>query len=1138
MALTTDEFVAAFHAVTGPTLGTARKNLFRLLNDNADAVFDLTRIKPQTLPEQSLKLEVLNFYKSKSEILAMLQEENLAVVAKILNLDWFVKDTFGTMDGKCLVSEIFPNLSYNSKLKLLNRLSLLVDDTSKCDEFFWAVDEAYGTYLASKLLPGCSETLILKTLESYRIELNPKQLLVTIKRNPSITEEIFEKLHNYKNPSFDMGLKYDIVFKYLMQNDLPTFIRLNEKYAMCFKLGTRASRKFITNNNDDCLNHSAKLHRLLKSDQIGKCLRERFPKFFSNIFPKSFESLIDEFSYLASLLVSFKDEDKLNLMFDTFKSIYGCDLLDHYRFMVPEIFEWMSFDYKERWMENASKPKEISDEVWISFMGTEKSLLLLKEKIALTSNVKERERLVNALVSTCKINKNEDAFVDVCEYMVSKHRNDHLTVRRAFLNSTMNNFDLKKLSDRHWKYINELIRPVCGNVESAWLISKYFEGYVHVCFENDLPVTEHIKLWLKQPYISDNIFPNKREFKKRCLEEFLQVLPLCFSGEELNHQYSCYLSRISAWNKRYPQDTISIFKHEHILNTVLQVVGSIDPSDEAQEVAMHCIISDFEKASELKILETLTKSKRIYITIDVKWLFRHRPLEILPHVDSLVQYVVRQNFSNCKLREIFGAVLDTEVKKAVCAACYEIMKTGTDDYKKHAMVVLSVALTPEDFLLCLQEHCPKLLTNVDLISKFQQNIPGCLQNVAPTHLTLPIILKYCQGDLLKYAQNALHRACNNVAEKRLSYVIEVLNARAVSVRKHSIVLASKLLNKAATQTAIKNFMLNEKNPSLRKNLFKSIFNWFLRNPDDYLWQLVKENIETIGKDDTEAFCKLANSKRVPKSFFVRYIVFAWTTLDKLPYNGKLEEGKCRILESITPDNIASLPKDFCNELIRNNLFQKTHEKLQDALNLFTSQYLIFSGTDCADEVLTVIKKFSRVSSKAIYDFVKEFCLFFVKEKTKNVNVLNAFNSCWNKSFQPCQALENYLYIQFTLIYVDCLKNKSVDEAGGRIAQLCKSLFDSGCLDISILKEVFTDDFSDNFFEDYDGNLDENNFLFIDSIVKSGKSDACLGLALALIPDDLNLVPKTKVIYNSILDAAAHNPHPLVQIQLHRYLITK
>ncbi|KAF5303591.1 hypothetical protein FQR65_LT08192 [Abscondita terminalis] len=1118
MGLTTDEFVIEFHHLTGFTQGERKKSLFKLLNDNIDCAFDLSLLIPQSLFEQRLKFEVLKFYKNHAELLEMLKAENPAIIEKILNLDWFIKETFENLESKILISEIFPNLSYISKMKLLNKMCLFMEKSSKCDEYFWSIKEAYGKYMALKLLPACSETLIFNIMEDDKVELTPKQLLLIIKRNPSRTDEIFEILESYDR-HVDIAQKYEYVLKHLMKTDVSVFMRLNKKYTATFKLGSRSTRKFVTNNKVICLSNSEKLHGLLKGSQIAKSLNKEFSKFYSNIFPKSLEKLKDNFDYFTSLLLKgCKTIDKLELLLDTFKSHYGEDLLEHHEFMVFKLFEWMPSDFKDRWLENHEKPNKIPQETWISFMGIKKSIPLLKERILMSSNVIERARLVEALVSTCKINKDE-----------------MLLKRRSFLTSTNSNFNLKQLQERHWKHLTVLIHYVIMNDHCHWLSKVYFASYISMCFEKQIPCIDYLKVWVQHSEDVYELFSFNLKYQKRYYEMIADVLPLCFSNEQLKTQRLIYIWHIASWDSTHPRKRISLFKNKDVLDTILHELENPEHTGAAEEFAMNCIISDFHKAKELKLLEVFTKnSDLLNATVKIEWLLKYHSLEVFPYIKVLVKRILITYLHDYK---VFRHVVDPKMKEAIADVCQELLKTDVEKVKIPSLQVLSVLLPQQEFLQILDKYRPQdLFDDQPSISKFKKSIPTLFLNVTPTHLTFEYILQYCQGDYFKCTQNVLYQICNNVAEKRLGNLMTSLNARSVSARKHSILLALRLLNQSDVNRMLKNFMMNEENVSIRKHLFSSVFNLFLRNPDDYSWQLVKENIEGISHDDTETFCKLANPKRIPKQFFVRYLLFAWKTIDALPFHDKLEEAKSRILGSVTQDNVALLPNNFCLKVIRNNLFQNSNLALVQELNVFTCKYLIYSGYECMNEVFCVIKTFSRISCKYLHNFVKDFCQVFIKKKCVSITFLTSFAVLWDSILKPYESLENYLYIQFTILFMDSLKHKSIETTGAKISEICSNLFDIHCLDISIFKDILVNSFMDFMLEELGGNFDENYSLLTNSIVESGKNNASLAVAIALIPLGVTLPSKSKIIYDSIIDAAGHNTNPLVQVQLHSYLI--
>ncbi|KAF5303593.1 hypothetical protein FQR65_LT08194 [Abscondita terminalis] len=717
-------------------------------------------------------------------------------------------------------------------------------------------------------------------------------------------------------------------------------------------------------------------------------------------------------------------------------------------------------------------------------MGTKTSISLLKDQISLSSNVIQREKLVRALVSTCKINGDEDAFEDVCEYMVRKHRNDQFLVRFTFLSATADNFHLRKLQERHWKHLNVLVHHCLINDDCYWLCKTYFENYIRFCFDKKISYVEYIKLWVEHAsYYTYPIFDGDFKYKKMFLEMVGDVLPLCFKDEELKTERFTYIWYVLSWDERHPKQRISLLNNKEIVDTVLQELHNPQHADVIKHFALTYICIDFEKATELNLFEIL------------------------------------RNNVNCRT-----------------GTCIECLKTAEDEVKIRLMQTLSVMLPSDEFLQILEENRPKnLFEQHPSISKFQKSIPTLFLNIAPAHLAFNSIMQYCQGNYLNYTENVLHQLCNKVAEKRLEGYITSLSTDTVSLKKHSILLALKLMNKTYINTSMKNFMDNEKNFSIRKHLFSSVFQLFLRNPNDHSWQLVMDNIEAISNNENESLCKLATSKRISKQFFVRYLLFTWKTLNMLPFNKTLEEAKSQILNNVTQDNVSLLPNEFCLELIQNNLFQKTHPSLVLMINDFTCKFLIYSDYDYMDQVFSLIKKFSRTSCKDIHNFVKDFCQFFITKKCDKIAVLNSFAVLWDETMKPYESLENYLYIQFTLM---SLNNNSIEAVGSKIADICNNLFEIHCLNLRILKNILLNSFKANLLENVEGNFDENYSLLIDSIVKNGNSNATLILALHLIPPDEIFTFKAKIIYDSIIEAAGRNSHPGVQIELYHYLINK
>ncbi|KAF5283228.1 hypothetical protein FQA39_LY17375 [Lamprigera yunnana] len=1149
MVLTTEEFVVAFHSLNGFTIGEKRRNLFLTLHENQDSSLDLSDININNLSEDNLKFEVLNYYRNYGGILKMLQEENVIVIKKIVKLDWFIKEVFTNMDAAFLISELFPNLSFNSKLKLLNRFAIVIENPLKGDEYFSALKESYGLYLASKLLPMCSINLILETIENNKVEITPKQLLLIIKRNPSSTEKLFENLYYY-NASTDhyLGTKYKTVFKYLMQNDPQMFLCLSKKYSQQFQLGSRSTKKFVRNNKELCLNNSEQLHKLLKESQIVKYLNKDFHQFFTNVFPKSLQELINNFEGTLTFLKGLRDEEKLNLLLDTFTKHYSGNLLDYHNFIVPKVLSWMSIKDKDEWLEANSRPTEISEEAWISFMRIDRSIDLIKSKLSSTSNLEVREKLVKALVTTCQVNNDMSELANICEYMAVKSRNDHIKIRHAFLDAVYNSFDLKKLEICHWNPLNQMVRMLSLNGEYFAYNYFYIEAYIRFCLKNNLPATEiieYLKLWLTPYYYSYySLFNTEPKYKKLCLELFPDVFPLCFEKEELETSYVSFLNFICKWNQQHRKDQIPPFQYKELIELVKINYTKLSRNYETVNVLLQLILIDTDKAFEMNLLNVLFEHiEGTYFNVNDRKFISNRFMADEKYLNSILKDVLKYFRPRTKQSQIFNNALSPKIVGNISEIWKrEIKESKKVDAKSRALLMLSLVEAPNVFLEFIKEYYPTdTKINIEDFEKhdaykLQKTVPQCFQNLIPSYLVVNPILNFCNSDYMRVTRNSLFHIMNNVAEKRLIPILSQLATRAVVVKKYSVSLALRLLDYEGAQTMLKDFMENETNSSMRSSIFISVLNFFFRNPNDRTWQLVKESFKVIHANDTEAYIQLANAKRAPKTFFVEYILFAWNMLKKAPTNKNIEESKCVLLKTILPNNITLLPTEFCEDIISNYLLQTANDNLEKEVNAFVTKYLIYGEYNAVDEVFLMMKKYSQSTCKSVFRFVESFATFFIEQKPKK-DVLNNFSNLWNNMLEPYEALEEYLYIHLALGYLDSLETKSAFKFGSKIAQISTSLFEKGYFVVNIIKEIFENKFKHYLLSNLKGDQDENYLIIIQSISNAGNI-ACTILALVLMPREIILTTKTKVIYESIIENATNMSDPMVKIHLHSFLINK
>ncbi|KAK5644436.1 hypothetical protein RI129_005736 [Pyrocoelia pectoralis] len=1135
------EFVSAFHSLSGITIAERKKNLYQLLKDNVNSTINFAEICPSTQLEETFKADVAIFFKNTDEMFKLLKNENLAVIEKLLKEDWFIKNICENITGEELVSDIFPNISYNTKLKLLNRLTLNIDDPIKGDEFFYWIKECYGLYLACKLLPSCSPGLILQTLKMGRVELTPKQLLLTIEKNPSITSNLIEKL--FDDPSINLGEKYEYVFRHLIRTDPEILIKFDERCNQRFRLGKRATRHFLINHEQYFLKHSRKLYKLLDVNEIGRCLREDFRTVFFDIFPKSVSDLRDNFDeYLSLLNVLPTNEEKLDILFSTFKLHYGGEVLAHSEFIVPKIFEWMSPDFKQNWLRTHEKPTEVSEEQWISFMNSEQSVTLLKKKLSSTSIIKEREKLIVALVQTCKVNNDLVALADVCEYVMSRHRNDHVKVKTAFLNTLHDSFKLKKLKEEHWKHLKQFIQVCCAGNLSNFITEKFIIALTYFNLKNGLPITEPLKLYVKICYGRYNILCFNPEYEKRCLNEFYEIIPLCFQNDDLKYSYMEFLRSICHWNKRHPNERISIFSYTSAINKLTTMLEEKDYYSTAHEVAIECLIGEYEKASEMNLLNLLfSKSKVLHGAARI---IKHYPLSMVEHLESLLQKIFKSYMSLDTLRHLFRNIADSNIQQQIATICKKEMDNNLEcnHEKRYAIYILSFVSThEEEFLKSVRDLYPvDSVANLDNPKyNLQQAVPTSFRYFNNPFSALEPILHFCQGDYMQFAQKSLYHIVHNTAEHRLEDFLNKLGKRAVSIRKHSIFLSFKLLNKTTTNNLLSKVMESEKNASIRKTLFQSVLNYFLRNPDPYMWQLVQDSMKTVDVDDTETFkILIVRLKKVPKEFFSVYVLFTWQSLDRLTDKETIEENKRKVLAAITKTNITMLPVDFCTNLIRQHLFTSNDTSFQEKMYSFTSTYIMHSTHSNLPEIFSEIRNRSPLFPKIAYNLIKQLCTDFIDDKFANENNFVKFVTLWNEGVEPCYVLPDHIHLHLCLMLCNSRKHKSAVTIGTEISKFFLDLHEKRCADVNELKKCFEVVFKDLSLSHLSGSNEESRMVIIESIIDYSDGPVCLSLGVSLLPDEIMPLPKVRKIYDGIIERARTCSDPTVQIMLRNHLINK
>lgn len=135
------DFVTRFFALEGDTISDRKKDFNKLLRDpsfnrNRQLIHDaLDHLEPKTYLESLFKVDALIFFRHTEHMFEVLKGGNEVFISKILKQHWFFKEVFQTMDANTLVNEVLPCLSFTIRMKVLKRLSAVLNE-EKMDDIF------------------------------------------------------------------------------------------------------------------------------------------------------------------------------------------------------------------------------------------------------------------------------------------------------------------------------------------------------------------------------------------------------------------------------------------------------------------------------------------------------------------------------------------------------------------------------------------------------------------------------------------------------------------------------------------------------------------------------------------------------------------------------------------------------------------------------------------------------------------------------------------------------------------------------------------------------------------------------------------------------------------------------------------
>ncbi|KAF5283225.1 hypothetical protein FQA39_LY17372 [Lamprigera yunnana] len=1145
-----EEFITKFYSLSGVTVGDKKRSLFSLLNTlNKDEFidFNFSNLPTSTPLEQKLKLDVIIYFQRTEELVEMLKSEDPRCINHIMKLHgWFFNYFIENISVHQLVENFFPSVSFNVKVKLLNKLSTVLFDSKQADDMFNKIKDIYGINLALKLLPACSFGMIMQYLDEKKLKLPPKQLLFVIQKYPDRRKKLLESLDN-----FEIERQCNNVVEYLVEHDVSSFIELHEKYHLNRKLGWRSTAKFILDHKEEVIEDPNKFYKILHKKQISKSVGNDFGKLFKNLFPNKLEDYLNvrksiafKLNYLSSRMSG------VDLYLSTFHTVYGTEIWNHSEFVTMELLKMLSPQERQLRLKDSYKPSYVSEDEWKCLYKIEISVPFLKKQISLTSDIKSRAELVCYLVDTCKINEDKVALSDVCKYMLTKHSNDNIMVRLTFLRRIQENFVFENLEEEHWVYINKLIDIFEMNQESFYSESVFLEGYIFYRLKKDLPIEEELIKYIRKVKRNFNIIKTVPAFEKLCLYKFGELI---FKESEDYHIYVQFLCSLQDFNYRHKNDEISYFDYPKALAVLKDNINSYTFLQELEKVVYH-MVRNGNVQQKYEFIQLLLEFTGFYTNKgSLEYLLRNEPLIIQENIIKVVHNILGRKMRSNVFFRYCQYYHHLNILKSIIDICVEVCETKVDDFRhiqkvQNASNALSFLMPCEDFLELCNKYLPEENRACSDKYKFRMQRSICLniRNVKPLSNVLKTLFGFCKGDYFKFILRSIYPICSNLNEDRVVTVLNNLSHRAVSIQKHYLHLTSCYLNCTFLNSAIKFFMEIKKNASLHKFMLKVLFKFFSRNADSHTWDLVKICVKDLDPNDTDGLDLFLQVNKIPKEFLTRYQIFAWELLYNMSNpKGKLDNKRALILDSVDEEGIQLLPSNFCENIINVLLFRWDDvDLLQASLHSFTCKYIIYCKNRNEQEerlkntfgILTYYIKNKWKNMEYGYDarvcctkFLQTFCSEFLSDHSPEKNILQSFFELWNNLMKPHEAFGDYLYLKYTLMY---LNKSSLQQFTKDFLIFCSYLTQIyGLVVVEILCNSFKQFLV--YFLRTEGNNNEARYKFIQKLIHHSESETGLLIAILLLDQNVSEEHKKEIV--KMLQNSTKYTTCVTNLYLNRYI---
>ncbi|XP_072388706.1 uncharacterized protein [Diabrotica undecimpunctata] len=1164
---TPEEVITKFHNLDGDLIGERKKSFFTLLKTASQKLtpteidYVIDNLNPKSYQQKLFYVHAIVYFKKTEQLIQVLKDCNRDHIKIVMQQHWFIQEAFQDMAPNTLVNEFFPEVSYSTRLKLLNRITCCWSE-EKNDELFSCLQQRYGSSVALRTVSKSSIKKLLKVLKQYEIILNSDETIRILNEPEDIVRTYFNHYFCVRKKAYCESSVINI----LAVKHMKVFLELQASQKICIikRLSNAATVQMITYSKEAIINSPHYL-TFLNLRAVVKCFGSDFTSFYKKMLPLKFEQFranLDCFQILKYVPKNKRWELFIDAFYTNYPNRSIDDLFLSFDFSINKlnpsrevIFKWAETNYTIT-----------DDDKYLEYYSPIVSIPIIKAKINFTANPGRRLAMLKILVSTCAYNKDMISLDKVFEYIGTRHKNENSLAYKKLIEFIINKFSENELSKSNWVFINQqltLIRTVTKEMfyDTSFLMVNVLDYFC----KNDIVIFKTILFhymkeastfnwWPFQSYLVNTSyreifiecckmlpqleFPSRKcftEVHRRFIRDFVEI---CESRPELPlnifeypwfvsvMEYDCNTkdSTISddnliqyaiRYNICVPQHRLSLINDIKLME-ILEVLfkGNMYKFCSLLEnITRKPKLTDLEKRIVIYSLEKFDMNDWYYSTV-FRQLIVYHPRLILPIFDTIFP-ALDYNFEIKVIKQYSHIELDTKI-------CQNIFKLFNKlDVKKlqKAIDTLIDLLPTEQLVEFVSDQLSASRNTSTLDSELNSHqiikrIATNLKEVADSNSLLPLVLELCEDSLTEEVLPSLYSLFYRCPENRLHVYYSILLKKSNFEQKHAIYLIVKLTNQ---NVVIEFFKQQKPDVNVVRSALKccSMYNF-----NDF-FPIAKQFLSTLKTYEKTIFSTMSNT-HITINHRAEYIEDCWKILEKGEGNNKTNKYFDQLLKSIMYEEVV---KSFSKEFVDNVVIKYFHiqESNRQHIDNFIVQCLAFRTQERHLCLGVIFKSILTVQMNII-----SFCKKIVDLKNElAVDLLRDIMDYWKQSTYLPNTLDSYILLNLMLIQRETSENPH----GSNIVMFLDQLLAQ--YNYPIL-EVFI-----NLFKKHVNN--HTNFKKLEllySILKYKVSPENLILILRLIdPISSDDSTEQRIVYNNIMDVIKLSEVPIVKCYYHIYLKT-